>query len=389
MSFVSKTAIAGLLISIAVLLVVQGVVAGFQRDLNENVLGLVPHVYVSSPGGLDDSLGRKVANEVEAVTNYAMVRQAIGLISNSSSVRRVQVIGIDYDESNIYKELSDFITQGNWDSLTTSRYQMIIGIGLANELNLSLEDEVLLTLADASITPLGIFPRQKRFTVSAVINTSSVMDSRLAYVNRDDLVSLTKASTPSNTAFFRLSDPLKATEATYRIYGAIEDDIQQIGTWEGVFGALYNFLQQFKNLLFILIALLVGVAVFNLVSSMVMLVHSRHEDIAVFQTLGGRTDLVLFAFIVTGCLTACIGLVLGGALAWGLGLVLPWAHIWLTEVLEISLSEGFPLHRLSVDMALSDWLKVTFLTLGASLVGVIYPAWSACRLNPVDSLRDD
>ena len=389
LSFVTKTATIGLVISIAILLVVQGVVAGFQRDLRENVLGLVPHVYLSSSTGVEENLGELVAGEIKSVTDFAMVRQSIGLLSTETNVQRTQIIGLETNIDSTFNKLSEFVVDGDWEQIQPRSYRMILGSGLARSMQVELGDQVMLTLAESSITPIGLFPRLKRFEVAGLIQTDSILDSRVAYVHRDDLVRLSKASTPSNAAYFRIENPLEASRTALSIYGAASNSSYQIGSWEGVFGALYHFLQQFKNLLFILIALLVGVAIFNLVSSLVMLVQSRRHDIAVFRTLGGNTALILASFLLTGILTVCVGLVIGGLIAWILGLLLPYAHLWLSEFLGVSLSQGFPLHRLTVEITVSDWLRVLGLTFVAATLGALYPAWRACQLNPVEILRDE
>ena len=161
------------------------------------------------------------------------------------------------------------------------------------------------------------------------------------------------------------------------------------GTWQGLFGSLYVFLRQFKNMLFLILALLIGVAAFNLVSSMVMFVQSRRDDVAVLRTLGSSSPQVLCSFLLIGLAIALVGVVVGGFLAWLIGLALPTLHVWVSNLLGVSLSDGFLLHRITVDIRADDWLRVAALAIGSVLVGSAYPAWRATQLEPSEVLRDE
>ena len=387
--FVTKTSILGLIISITTLLVVQGIVAGFQHDLNKNVLGLVPHVTLSNPKGVDNDLGERVASAVASVTATAMVMQSSGLVSSANAVERAQFVGVDPDS------IEAFVTRGrldeeiHWSALTSGQFAILLGSGLAREIGATVGDTVLVTLAAEGISPLGYMPRQKHFKVAGFADTQTSLDSMVAYINREDARRLLQLPSAANAAFLRLQNPLDVSSAFFHIYLAANDRDLFASTWQDLFGALYNFLHRFKNLLFLLLSMLVAVATFNLVSNMVMLVHSRRGDVAVLRTLGGSTATVLISFVATAWVIALGSLLVCIVLAWLIGLALPTLHELLSQLIGVSLRDGFALHELSVVLQTSDVLRVVVLTVAMVTVGSLYPAWRATRLAPSEILRDE
>ena len=387
--FVMKTALVGLVLSVTVLLVVQGVIAGFQRDLNRNILALVPHVTLSRELGLSSDVGRRVMKEVPEVTGFASVVQSVGLASTEDVVRPIQLIGIDPTLHVDFARESPLSQDVNWEFLKPGEFGVLLGINLADKLRIGVGDKLLITLASGNLSPLGFFPRQKRFTVVGLANTQSSLDALVSYIHREDARRLLKLDSEANGIFFRLADPLEAQRLFYTMYFAADEPELLASQWRNLFGALYDFLVRFKQLLFLMLALLVAVATFNLVSSMVMLVHSRRDDIAVLQTLGSNRRMILASFVMTGLVISVVSLALASAVAYLVGLFLPDIYGWLAQFLGVSLSESFALHRLSVVFQFEDLLRVFVLTLGMVVLGSLYPAYSASKLAPAEVLRDE
>lgn len=387
--FVTKTSILGLVISITTLLVVQGIVAGFQRDLNKNVLGFVPHVTLSNPKGVEKDLGERVASAVASVTATAMVMQSSGLLSSANAVERAQFIGVDPYSIEAFVTRDGLDDEMRWSALTSGQFAILLGSGLAREIGATVGDTVLVTLAAEGISPFGYMPRQKRFKVAGFADTQTSLDSMVAYINREDARRLLQLPSSANAAFLRLQNPLDVSSAFFHIYLTANDRDLFASTWQDLFGALYNFLHRFKNLLFLLLSMLVAVATFNLVSNMVMLVHSRRGDVAVLRTLGGSTVTVLISFVATAWVIALGSLLVCIVLAWLIGLALPTLHELLSQLIGVSLRDGFALHELSVVLQTSDVLRVVVLTVAMVTVGSLYPAWRATRLAPSEILRDE
>ena len=387
--FVTKTSTLGLIVSITTLLVVQGIVAGFQRDLNQNVLGLVPHITLSNPNGLVEEIGTRVASSISSVTATAMVVQSSGLVSTAKAVRRAQFIGVEP------VSISEFVSRGNfagdmrWQNLEAGSFSILLGSGLGRELEVEVGDRVLVTLAAQGVSPFGYMPRQKRFIVVGMAESQTSLDSMVAYINREDARRVLQMRMPANAAFIRLANPLDVSSVFFPVYAAANESDLFAATWRDLFGALFNFLHRFKNLLFLLLSMLVAVATFNLVSNMVMLVHSRRTDVAVLRTLGGSTAMVLISFVATAWVIALLSLVVCVVLAWLIGLLLPTLHGLLTELIGVSLRDGFALHRLTVVLQPMDVMRVVGLTVFMVTIGSLYPAWRATQLAPSEVLRDE
>lgn len=387
--FVTKTSIVGLVLSIAVLLVVQGVISGFQRDLNQRMLALAPHVTFAKENGLPADLGMRVQEQIPQVESHTHVVYTTGLASNSSEVHTIQLIGIDPAEYQDFVSASPLSHEISWDVLQPGDFNLILGKNLAQKLNVRIGDTVLVTLALGDVSPIGFFPRQKKFRVAGLASTYSSFDSRVSYLNREDATRLLKLKTQSNAVFFHLEDPQSVSEFVYPMYFAANEPDLLGSQWQHLFGRLYDFLVRFKQLLFLMLALLLVVATFNLVSCMVMMVHSRRDDIAVLRTIGGKTLLVLSSFMGTGVIISIIGLLFATVLAYLLGLSLPTLYSWLSQLAGVSLTTSFDLHRLTVVFESDDLLRVIALTVFFVAIGSIYPAWRASQLPPAEILRDE
>lgn len=387
--FVTKTAMLGLIISITVLLVVQGVLAGFQQDFNRNVLGLVPHITLIKPHGIDPSLGERLTSKVAGIKTSTSVVQSSGLVSTSSKVHRVQFIGIEPEAMHDFLADQPVSSQPAWSSLSNGDFGILLGIVLAEKLGVDIGDRVLVTFGQASISPLGLMPRQKYFNVVGFAVSHTSLDSMIAYLHKGDARRLMQLNGDTNAIFLKLHDPVNMDFTYFATYSEANDNELMISSWRSMFGALFNFLTHFKNLLFLLISMLVAVATFNLVSSMVMLVQSRRSDIAVLQTLGSGKALVLLSFLGTAWFITLISLVICVGLAWFLALILPSAHELLSVLLGVSLRDGFALHQFSVVLLPMDILNVVWLTLVLVTIGALYPAWRATRLAPSEVLRDE
>ena len=387
--FVTRTSALGLIISITTLLVVQGIVAGFQRDLDSNILGFVPHITLSKPTGFDVALVDRVANANATVTASMNAVQSTGLVSTRNGIARSQFIGVNPND------IKSFITGGNldddalWETLTPTDFSIVLGSGVARELRAEVGDAVLVSLTTTGVSPFGYMPRQKRFTVSGIAETQTSLDSLIAYVNLEDARRLLQLDADVNAAFIRLRDPLAVADSFFDIALAANEPGLLASTWQDLFGALFNFLQRFKNLLFLLLSMLVAVAAFNLVSNMVMLVHSRRADVAVLRTLGSDTTSILTSLFTTALTITCASLVVCIGLAWLVALALPTLHEWLSQLIGVSLRDGFALHQLSVVLLPGDMLRVAVATLLMVSLGALYPAWRATRLGPAEILRDE
>lgn len=387
-SFVGATALVGLVLSVGVLLYVQAVVRGFERELEERVLGVVPHVTVA---------GRRTAAEPDAVA--AKIRDAPGvehvarvtsggvLLSTGTGVAVVRLKGIDPAE---YEQvIGRYFEIGDTGVLRPGSFNVVLGRGLMDQLGLGAGDSVTAVMPDLTLTPLGAFPARKRLRAAGVLRTWSQLDGEVAYTHIRDAQKLFRSPVRARALELRVDRVLDAPAiaASALEVAGVEDFVA--GTWLRSMGPVYRAIQVTKGMLFLIFSLLVAVAAFNVVSSLVMIVNERRSDVAILRTLGARSSLIVGVFIVLGLLVSLVGVGLGLVFGLGLGSLTEDGYRWAQETWNLDLMGEYFVHKLPVEFAAADIARVSATACGLSLVATLYPAWRAGRMNPAEVLRHE
>ena len=335
-SFVSVLSLAGLAISVAVLLFVQGIVAGFEREMNDRVLATVPHVTVTGHAPMHDFLdAERLVAGVDGVAGVASVVEGGALLATPTRVAGVNLVGVDPDTYAEVSRVFDFA--GPADPLIAGRFNVLLGVGLAGRLGVSVGDTVTAVLPEATVTPLGTFARQKRLTVAGLVDTGSQLDRASAYLARDDAGRLFRLGDAVHGLHVAATDPLQADAVRSRVTRVLGSHRVRGRSWFSSLGNLYNAIGVTKNMLFLLLSLLIAVAAFNLVSSLVMVVNERRGDIAMLRTMGSSLTTTVTAFAVLGLVIAGVGVTLGVAGGLALGVVAEAGFPWLESVLGVAL----------------------------------------------------
>ena len=387
-SFVSVLALAGLALSVAVLLFVQAVVAGFEREMNDRVLAIVPHVTATGHAPVHDfrEIEDLVAS-VDGVAGVAAVVEGGALLATGTRVAGVNLVGVDPDDYAGVSRVFEFAAPAA--PLAAARFDVVLGASLAERLGVASGDAVTAVLPEAVVTPLGVFARQKRLHVAGLVDTGSQLDRASAYLARDDAAKLFRLGAAVHGLHIRVTDPLQASVVRSRVTRTLGAHRFRADTWFRPLGNLYNAIGVTKNMLFLLLSLLVAVAAFNLVSSLVMVVNERRGDIAMLRTMGGRSGTTVTAFGVLGLVIAGIGVALGVAGGLVFGLVAEAGFPWLEEVLGTRLMNEYLISTLPVAFVPGDIARVVATALGLCLLATLLPAWRASRLNPADVLRHE
>ena len=389
-SFVSALALGGLALSVAILVFVQAVVAGFEREMNERILGVVPHVRVASFRGMDDHDDvLEAIRGVEGVTGASAVVQGRGVLVQGGRVVGVNLVGVDPASYSQVSRIDDFMVDATARMPTAARFEILLGEQVADRLGVAGGDEVTVVLPTTTVTPLGVFARQKRLRVVGVIDTGSQLDRTSAYLHRDDAAKLFRAGALDHELHVRSSNALDAEIVRSRITGALAGQGYRALSWMATFGNLYAAIRYTKNMLFLLLSLLVAVAAFNLVSSLVMIVNERRSDIAILRTMGSRTGLVMGAFLVVGTVIAVLGIGLGIGAGVGLGIVAKAGFPWLENLLGTRLMGEYLITALPVEYATADIVRVAATAFVLGLAATLFPAWRAARLNPAELLQHE
>ena len=386
-SFVSGLSLAGLALSVAILLFVQAVIAGFEGEVRERVLGVVPHVTVTGRVPVaDENKPLSAIRGAPGVVAASGVVEGAGLLATSEKTLGVALVGI---VPQSYGEVSGLFAFANGEPLEEGRFRILLGAEAGRRLGVGVGDDVTVVLPQAVVTPFGAFARQKRFAVAGVFATDSQLDRHAAYVHRADAARLFRLGAAVHGFHVRVADPLAANAVRERIAGAVGIRDYVLGTWRRTLGGVYDAIGVTKSMLYLLLSMLVAVAAFNLVSSLVMIVNERRGDVAMLRTIGSRAGLVLGAFVVLGVSIAALGIGLGIGAGLLLGVAAEAGFPWLERLLGTSLMGEYLVTRLPMRFAAADIGQVAATAFALSLAATIFPAWRAAQLAPARVLAHE
>lgn len=386
---VSGLAIFGLALSTAVLILVLSVVNGFERELQDRLFGIMPHVTLRAREQAPEQTDQLQAlARLPGVIGVASYLQGPVLLAHGESVHGAMLTGIDPKTYTAVSDLARYVDEPGktLERLAETRYGVVLGVALAKKLGLKVGGQVAVVLPEGSVSPLGLHPRQRRFEVVGLLTTSSELDQTAVYTFKRSAQKLFRAADSIHGYQLRLDD-LFAAERTGRAASAVLGSGFFATSWMRTHGSLYNAIGLQKLTMFVLLSFLVGVAAFNLVSTLVMVVNERRADVAVLRTLGTSTSVVMVAFVTLGLVIGLLGVVLGVLAGVGLGLLLENGFKWLSETLELNLLSQYFVNYLPVDTRWSDVLWVSAIALALCFLSALYPAWRAARLLPTRILK--
>jgi lipoprotein-releasing system permease protein len=302
-------------------------------------------------------------------------------------VSAVLINGIEPSGYQQVSMLADFV-QGELPAAARG-YQVVLGFQVAEQLQVGVGDTITLVLPSVTVTPAGLFPRQKRFTVSGVLKSDSQIDTQGAYIHIDDAQRLFRLGPRVHGYQVRLSDLFSAAEIGSLGVAVLGAERFFSRSWMRTYGNLYRAIGVMKSTMFVLLSFLVAVAAFNLVSTLVMVVDQRRGDVAILRTLGSDTPTLIGAFVVLGTLLGGIGIVLGVAVGALVALGLPPAYQWLVSTLEVDLMSQYFVTYLPVEVQLADLLGISVTAFVLCMLSTLYPAGRAVALKPAEVLAHE
>jgi len=390
-SFISLISMLGVALGVAALIVVLSVMNGFQKELRTRILGVASHVQIN---GMDGDLPNwaRVALEAGAhkeVLAAAPFVQAQSMLSVDQEVRGVMVRGI---EPSLEEKVADFarhMQSGRLDDLKPGEFGIILGSELARALRVHRGDRVTVIAPQGAVTPAGVVPRLRAFTVVGIFEVGMYeYDSGLALIDLGDAQKLYRLGDRVSGVRLKLNDLFDAPRVARELAGMIHADAY-ISDWTRSHANFFRAVQIEKKMMFIILSLIVAVAAFNIVSTLVMAVTDKQADIAILRTLGARPGSIMTVFIIQGALIGCIGLslgVLGGvSLALNIDVVVPFIERMLG--IQFLAKEVYYISDLPSDLQWSDVWGVTLITFVLAVVATLYPSWRASRVNPAEALR--
>ncbi|VFR18430.1 Lipoprotein releasing system transmembrane protein LolC [plant metagenome] len=395
-SFIAVSSMAGIGLGVAALIVVLSVMNGFQRDVRDRMLSVLPHIELYVPGATPE----RILDQWQTLADYGRqnpeVRGAApfvaaqAMIVRGQALRGVQVRGIDPAEEDGVSDVGRQMVQGKLEALTPGGFGIVIGEELAEGLGVKPGDTLMMLAPQGSVSPAGFSPRMRQFTITGVFSSGHYeYDSSLVFVQVQDAARMFRDSGTSGVRL-RIADMQRAPQVAAEL-GAILPQGVFASDWSRNNRTWFAAVQTEKRMMFLILALIVAVAAFNLLSSLVMAVKDKQSDIAILRTYGATPAEIARIFLVQGATIGVVGTllgVLGGmAIAYNIDVIVPTierilgVHFLPREIYFIS--------ALPSDPRSADIITIGVTSLVLSLLATLYPSWRASRLQPSQVLRYD
>ncbi len=390
-SFISFISIIGIALGIWALISVMSVMNGFEKEIRARILGAAAHIQiVGGEGGIADwqGLAAEVKRHPEVLAAAPFVN-AQGLLSTGDTVRGVFVRGIVPELEDTVAEFGSHMKSGKLENLRPGEFGIALGIGVARALRLNVGDRVTLISPQGQVTPAGLMPRLKQFTVAGIFSMDhNEFDSALALVNMRDAQVLYRMDSAVSGIRLKVKDIDRAPAVTRELAKLVTPDVY-LTDWTQQNVNYFRAIQIEKRMMFIILTLIIAVAAFNLVSTLVMVVTDKHPDIAILRTLGAAPGSIMKIFMVQGVVIGLVGTVLGVATgivtALNIDVVVPAIErIFNFQILS---REVYYITELPSDLHWFDVLWTAVISLVLSFVATLYPSWRAARVNPAEALR--
>ncbi len=390
-SLISLISMLGIAIAVAVLIVVLSVVNGFERELKDRLLAMTGHASIEGPDRrLGDWSGFAAAAGADArVSASAPFVEGQALLIAGERLSGAGLRGIEPELEDRVSGIAGVMTAGDLGSLAAGEYNIVIGVELQRELGVGLGDKVTVTLAEGRVTPFGVIPRSKRFTVRGIYRVGMYeFDRRLAFIHLDDARRLYRLGDDVSGLRLSVSDVFLAPEIVRDVALAGGGGVL-VSDWTRRHVNFFRSIQITKSILFVILLLVIAVAAFNIVSTLVMVVKDKQSDIAILRTIGARPASILRIFVTQGSVIGVVGTV-AGLLA---GVLLTVNLENVVGFLEASLgikflaADVYFISDLPADLRWADVTRVSVIALVLALLSTLYPAWRGAQTQPAEALR--
>ena len=390
-SFISGVSMLGIALGVAALIIVLSVMNGFQKEVRDRMLGVVSHIEVFAPQGaaLPDVV--RTLNEIRAnpaVVGAAPFIATQALLARGEDMKGTMVRGIDPALEPGVTDLAGELKNNALAKLVPSEFGVVLGGELARALGVRSGDKVTLVAPSGQVTPAGVVPRLKQMTVVGIFDSGHFeYDSALVLMHLEDAGRIFRLEGPTGVRV-KLRDLHQARDVAAQMAGTLTGDLV-IRDWTRQNRTWFAAVQLEKRMMFIILTLIVAVAAFNLVSTLVMTVTDKRADIAILRTLGASPQSIMGIFVVQGAMVGVIGTFAGLALGLGVAFNIDV----LVPALEKLLSANFLpkdiylISRMPSDPQRADILPIAVISLVLAFLATLYPSWRASQVNPAEALR--
>ena len=390
-SVISGVSMLGIALGVAALIIVLSVMNGFQREVRDRMLGVVSHIEIYGPGGgalPDPAQTLAQVRQHPQVLAAAPFVAAQGLLARGEDIRGTLVRGIDPALEPGITDLAQSLRDTALKRLVPGRFGLVVGRDLARQLGVRVGDPVTLISPSGQVTPAGFVPRLKQMEVVGIFDSGHFeYDNGLVLMHQDDAMRLFRLEGPTGLRL-KLRDLHQAREVAVELAATLPADFI-VRDWTRQNRTWFAAVQLEKRMMFIILTLIVAVAAFNLVSTLVMTVTDKRADIAILRTLGASPSSVMGIFMVQGAMVGVVGTLAGLALGLGVALNIDVIVPALERLLNASFlpRDIYLISRMPSDPQSADIVPIALISLVLSFAATLYPSWRASRVNPAEALR--
>ena len=390
-SFISLISMTGIALGVAALIIVLSVMNGFQKEVRDRMLSVLPHIEVQDVFGSLPNWQKTAATvrENPEVTGTAPYVIGQALVTRNDLMRGVIVRGIEPQEEPNVSEIARQFKLGKLGDLKPGSFNIAIGKELARVLRIGPGDKLTVVIPQGQVTPAGVLPRLKQFTVTGIFEAGHFeFDSTLAFVNMEDAMRMFRTNSPTGLRV-QIKDMHEAPQVAHELSLLLSDDDVIVRDWSKQNRNWFAAVQTEKKMMFIILMLIIAVATFNLVSTLVMTVTEKQADIAILRTLGASPRSIMKIFMIQGALAGIFGTLIGTGfgilVAVNIDVIMPFIErLFGFQLLP---KDIYLISSLPSDLQRKDVLLIGGASIVLSFLATLYPSWSAAKVNPAEALR--
>ena len=382
----------GIALGITVLITVLSVMNGFDTEIKNRIFSLTPQITIRNLTGNIPNWSQFLAKQKDypGVVAAAPFISGQGMLQGEGTIQPTLILGVDPKQEKQVSQIPDKMLDGKFADLIPGNFNIVLGEKLAENLGASVGDKVTLYTLNPAMTPAGIIPRVKRFKVVAIFKTGNGFgfDSELGFINLSDAQILYEMENTISGVNLKIQDPYLAPQMGEKIVKNLAPEYV-VTDWTNQYGPLFKAIKLEKTMMFFILLLIIAVAAFNLVATLVMVVSDKQADIAILRTLGATPIEIMKIFIVQGFIIGISGMILGLI---GGTLLASNATAIVNQIenlfhIQLLSSSVYYVNYLPSKIAFSDLAKVCFSAIILSLIATLYPAYRASKVQPAEALR--